>query len=162
LPADIAKDFGVARQVVLYHARKAGTFRPPGGCGYKAKELAPEKSTGQCPKCGAPLWATAVPLDFTLKHLRSTFGSYVVESAGGLRAAQLFLRHRDHQTTDAHYAERRDPYLQAQMAQVRILPADRLPTAGGSFLSERARLSSTSSENQSQLPVLDHRGAQSP
>lgn len=127
-PADIGRSFGVSRQVVLHHVRtgEAG-FRPPGGCKYKS-ELVTDEATGACPTCGAPLLARPIPLAFTFKDLRSSFGSYVVESTGGLRAAQLFLGHKDEETTDQHYAHRRNPFLEAQMALVHIIPANKLPT----------------------------------
>jgi integrase len=150
--ADVAKAFGITHQAVRHHVRSEGKPRPPGGCGY-VSGLLPEEATGPCPTCGAPLLARAVPLDFTLKDLRSSFGSYVAESTGGLRAAQLLLGHQDHNTTDQHYAHRRNAFLEAQLAEVRIVDAAKLPSVG--LLSENgANNLPTASADSLPLPAV--------
>lgn len=157
---DVARGFGVTRQAVLHHLRtqKQGP-KPLGKCGYVAKALVSEKVVEPCPNCQAPMHAVAIPLAFTLKSLRSTFGSNAVESSGGLRVPQLILGHADQNTTDRSYANRRDPFLEAAMDQVRIVAADSLPTPGSAPWLSRALPDSGPEREVSELPPVTSEGA---
>jgi integrase len=58
----------------------------------------------ECPKCGRKLHVEAVPLDFTFRHSRSTYGTYLYRATGDLRHVQNSLGHQDASTTEQHYA----------------------------------------------------------
>ena len=155
----IAKLFRVSPAAVRYHALSSEAPRAPGKCGYVSR-LIPEAATGPCPTCGAPLLAQPVPLAFTLKHLRSSFGSYVVEQTGSLRAAQLFLRHAEENTTDKHYVKRRDSFLEAQMSRVTLISADKLPTAFGDYRLAETTSGDEQQQTLQQLPLVATNGGQ--
>jgi integrase len=148
--AELARAFGVsARAVSLILSGKnyPTAFKAPGGCGWESKELAREESTGACPTCGGPLRAEAVPLPFTFKDLRSTFGTHATETAGSIAAVRDLLGHASEDTTRKSYLKRRTGHLQEAMQRVRIVPADRLPT---SIDGEALLLTSTTAEDAAQ------------
>lgn len=130
-PDLLATAFGVSRRAVKLILDGTnyppGPPKPVGRCGYVSTELVRENAIGTCPQCGAPTYPTPVPLDYEFKDLRSTFGTIVTEQKG-LRTTQLLLRHKDHKTTE-RYAKRRDRVLQAALASVTFVPANRLPIA---------------------------------
>ncbi len=124
-------------------------FRPPGKCGWVAPELAAEKSTGVCPVCGGPLRCQPVALPFTFKDLRSTFGTHATETAGSIAAVQRFLGHQSEDTTRRSYLKQRTDHLLEAMHRVRIVSADKLPTA--TDVDDRLLPSSTADDTQTPL-----------
>ena len=72
------------------------------GCGFRERRK--DDAVSQCPECEFVLWPVAVPLDFTLKHARSTYGTQLYRATGDIRAVQESLGHQDIAVTMAHYS----------------------------------------------------------
>jgi integrase len=101
-------------------------------CGYRSPELAPTKLREECPDCRFMLWPIGVPLAFTLKDLRSTFGTLGYEASGDIRAIQTQLGHADIRTTEAHYSALRVAHLVAAVDRIQFgSPASDLPGTKG-------------------------------
>lgn len=71
-------------------------------CGYLERRA--DDAAKECPKCGRKLHVEAVPLDFTFRHSRSTYGTYLYRATGDVRHVQNSLGHQDAATTEQHYA----------------------------------------------------------
>ena len=72
------------------------------GCGH-VERRAGSARVG-CPKCGAQLWPTAVPLALSFKDLRSTFGTWAYAQTGNIRFVQEVLGHQDVRVTEQRYS----------------------------------------------------------
>lgn len=84
-------------------------------CGYVERRA--DSARFDCPNCEKPLEVKAVPIARSFKDLRSTFGTFLVERSGDIRAAQKILGHSDQKVTQ-RYAKARDPHLLAMVNQV--------------------------------------------
>ena len=73
-----------------------------------------------CPKCGAQLWPTAVPLALSFKDLRSTFGTWAYAQTGNIRFVQEVLGHQDVRVTEQRYSHVLETHLLQLADQVRF------------------------------------------
>ncbi len=134
--AELARAFEVsARAISLILSGKnyPEGFKPPGKCGWKAPDLIALEAVGVCPVCGGPLRCTPVALPFTFKDLRSSFGTHATETAGSIAAVSKMLGHASEDTTRRSYLKQRTDHLQEAMGRVRIVSANKLPTADDVF-----------------------------
>lgn len=95
------------------------------GCRF-GSELRQDDAVSRCPLCGMVLWPEKEALPFTLKHARSTWGTYAYRATGDIRFVQAGLGHQDVSVTMAHYAHHMEEHRREQ--------ANRLPYAIGSDL----------------------------
>lgn len=91
--------------------------RPPGqgqrlGC--KFSEVRKDDAVSSCPECGETLHVQPVPIPFTMKHTRSTWGTWAYQTTGDIRFVQEQLGHVDGAVTAAHYAHALDQHRQSQ------------------------------------------------
>ncbi len=131
-PAALAIAFEVSRRaitLILGGKSYPEGFKPPGKCGWVSPELAALESTGVCPVCGGPLRSEPIALPFTFKDLRSTFGTHATETAGSIAAVSRMLGHASEETTRRNYLKQRTGFVQEAMERVRIVSANKLPTA---------------------------------
>lgn len=149
--AEVGRLLGVSRttvQNIVSGKRWAATPAPRRvGCGHE------EKSEGgglmACPKCGNPMHARQLPLDFTFKHLRSSMLTLLAEAEGDTWAAQRMGRHAgDGRTTRRHYLARRLEPVQAALDSLSVQPAPAVLGAG-----EAAGMKGTTAATV--VPLLD-------
>jgi len=65
----------------------------------------------RCPRCSFVLYARALPADVSLKDLRSTSITQIIEQTGSVAAAQEQAGHASESTTQRHYRAVRKPYV---------------------------------------------------
>lgn len=79
------------------------------GCGFR--EAREESTGGACPKCRFKLYVRALPAKVSLKDLRSTSVTQIVERTGSLHVAAAQAGHASVKTTERHYVEKRQAFL---------------------------------------------------
>lgn len=116
----LAEAFGVSRRAIR-KALDGDSWGPPRavGCGYTVEvQLKPEGPVA-CPECGRFMQEKPLPLGFTLKHARSTWGTWAYRATGDIRFVQGGLGHSNVETTIGHYAASLDPHQLEQANKVR-------------------------------------------
>jgi excisionase family DNA binding protein len=103
-------------------------------CGFREERKVPLLEGEKCPRCSFKLWGRPLPAKFTIKDLRSSCITHIVEKTGDMRAAQIAAGHSSMATTERHYAKKRQehvrrrideafPSADGQRRQVEIPPA---------------------------------------
>lgn len=72
------------------------------GCGFREERK--DDAVSRCPKCSFVLWVDAIPMAYTLKHTRSTWGTHAYAATGDIRFVQEGLGHSDISVTEDHYS----------------------------------------------------------
>jgi integrase len=105
--ATLASEFGVSQRAIRKVAAGHSWASPPArlGCGYVLQVNDKPSGGVLCPQCGRTMRERAVALPFTLKHARSTWGTWAYRATGDIRFVKEQLGHSNIDVTMGHYAE---------------------------------------------------------
>lgn len=117
------------------------------GCEFE--ETRKDDAVSQCPTCSFTLWVEPVPMDFTLKHARSTWGTWAYQSTGDIRFVQNVLGHQDVSITTKHYAHALEAHRLQQANRLPWVSAKDLPT---SKIQDQQPLTSTNKDASGKDP----------
>lgn len=109
----------------------------------------------RCERCGFVLYARALPANLSLKDLRSSSITHIIEATGSVAAAQDQAGHASEATTQRHYRAVRKPYVADAVRRAFNEPTSRVESPQvAAVLAEAARVRIIEGRKYGASPVV--------